>query len=435
MYYIGIDLGTSAMKLLLMDEKGEIYRTVTEEYPLSFPHPGWSEQEPADWIRALKTGLSDLLEGYDASQVRAIGSGGQMHGLVALDENDEIIRPAILWNDGRTDRETEYLNSAIGKEVLSEATGNIAFAGFTAPKLLWMRENEPELFEKIDKIMLPKDYINYVLTGKHATDYSDASGMLLLDVKNRAWSDKMKDLCGLREEQLAGLFESYEPIGSLKPELAAELGLPETVLVAAGAGDNAAAAVGTGVLKEGTCSISIGTSGTVFIACDAFCTDPQNSLHAFAHADGRWHLMGCMLSAGSCNNWFMKDILYTDNFSEEQAGITDEMLGRNRVYFLPYLMGKEARSMIRMPAAALSGCPWIHRGRIWSWPSWKAWLSPSGTAWKLQKRWAYRYSQPGSPEAVSNPRSGERFLPMSSTSAWKSWQVNRDRAWEAPCWP
>lgn len=342
MYYIGIDLGTSAMKLLLMDEKGEIYRTVTEEYPLSFPHPGWSEQEPADWIRALKTGLSDLLEGYDASQVRAIGSGGQMHGLVALDENDEIIRPAILWNDGRTDRETEYLNSAIGKEVLSEATGNIAFAGFTAPKLLWMRENEPELFEKIDKIMLPKDYINYVLTGKHATDYSDASGMLLLDVKNRAWSDRMKDLCGLREEQLAGLFESYEPIGSLKPELAAELGLPETVLVAAGAGDNAAAAVGTGVLKEGTCSISIGTSGTVFIACDAFCTDPQNSLHAFAHADGRWHLMGCMLSADSCNNWFMKDILHTDNFSEEQAGITDEMLGRNRVYFLPYLMGERS---------------------------------------------------------------------------------------------
>ena len=182
-YYIGIDLGTSAMKLLLMDAQGQIYNTVTKEYPLEFPQPGWSQQKPEDWKNALYEGLPELLEGYDTTLVAGIGCGGQMHGLVVLDANDEVIRPAILWNDGRTEKQVEYLNNEIGKEKLSELTANIAFAGFTAPKVLWMKENEPELFAKIAKIMLPKDYINYILTGIHSCDYSDA---FLLILKNPA---------------------------------------------------------------------------------------------------------------------------------------------------------------------------------------------------------------------------------------------------------
>ena len=187
MLYIGIDLGTSAVKLLLMDEKGEIHKIVSKEYPLYFPHSGWSEQNPEDWYEQTIDGMQELLEGCDRTKVAGISFGGQMHGLVVLDGEDQVIRPAILWNDGRTVKETDYLNETIGKKNLSRYTANIAFAGFTAPKLLWMKENEPELFAKIKKIMLPKDYLAYRLSGVHSTDYSDASGMLLLDVKNRCW--------------------------------------------------------------------------------------------------------------------------------------------------------------------------------------------------------------------------------------------------------
>ena len=187
MYYIGIDLGTSAVKLLLMQGDGQIANIVSREYPIAFPHPGWSEQNPADWWDAVCAGIPELLNGFDASQVAGIGAGGQMHGLVVLDAQDKVIRPCILWNDGRTQKQVEYLNNVIGKENLSKYTANIAFAGFTAPKLLWMRDTEPENFTKISKIMLPKDYINYKLTGVHCTDYSDASGMLLLDVQHKCW--------------------------------------------------------------------------------------------------------------------------------------------------------------------------------------------------------------------------------------------------------
>ena len=342
MLYIGVDLGTSAVKLLLMDEKGEIKNVISREYPLFFPHPGWSEQNPEDWKKAVLEGIPELLKGQDASQVAGIGAGGQMHGLVVLDENDDVIRPAILWNDGRTQKQVDYLNEDIGRDVLSERTANIAFAGFTAPKILWMRENEPELFARIRKIMLPKDYINYILTGVHCTDYSDASGMLLLDVKNRCWSREMLDLCGITEDQMPKIFESYECVGTLKPEIAACLGLPASVRVAAGAGDNAAAAVGTGTVGEGGCNISLGTSGTVFISSEHFGVDPHNALHSFDHADGGYHLMGCMLSAASCNKWLMENVLGTSDFAAEQAPITDDRLGNNGVFFLPYLMGERS---------------------------------------------------------------------------------------------
>ena len=340
--YIGIDLGTSSVKLLLVDGAGTILKSATKSYPLSFPHPGWSEQNPLDWWDGIVSGMHELLEGIDASQVEGIGVGGQMHGLVALDKDDAVIRPAILWNDGRTAMQTKWLNTQIGKERLSALTANIAFAGFTAPKVLWMRENEPENYARISKIMLPKDYIDYRLTGVHACDYSDASGMLLLDVEHRRWSEEMLEICGLTEAQMPALFESYEVIGTLGSDVAAMLGLPAGIRVVAGAGDNAAAAVGTGVLGAGGCNISLGTSGTVFISSDRFGVDPSNALHSFAHADGGWHLMGCMLSAASCNKWLCEDILGTDDYAAEQAGITADDLGRNRVLFLPYLMGERS---------------------------------------------------------------------------------------------
>ena len=342
MLYLGIDLGTSAVKLLLVDEHGAVLRTVSESYPLSFPHPGWSEQNPADWWDACVRGIHKLLDGFDASAVAGIGCGGQMHGLVALDSADRVLRPAILWNDGRTAAEVNYLNETIGRQTLSDCTANIAFAGFTAPKLLWMRRNEPELFARIDKIMLPKDYVQYKLTGVHACDYSDASGMLLLDVQHKCWSKQMLDLCGLTESQMPRLYESADVTGTLLPETAALLGLPQSVKVIAGAGDNAAAAIGTGAVHDGDCNLSVGTSGTLFIASDRFAVDPHNALHAFAHASGGYHLMGCMLSAASCNKWLCEDILKTDDYAAEQAAIDPQKLGQNRVFFLPYLMGERS---------------------------------------------------------------------------------------------
>ena len=340
MLYIGVDLGTSAVKLLLMDEKGTVRRVVSKEYPLFFPQPGWSEQRPEDWYEQTMAGLKELLKDCDRSKVEGISFGGQMHGLVILDEEDRVIRPAILWNDGRTGEETDYLNQVIGKEKLSEYTGNIAFAGFTAPKLLWVKKHEPEHFAAISKIMLPKDYLAYRLSGVHCTDVSDASGMLLFDVKNRCWSKEMCEICGVSLEQLAKVYESYEVVGTLLPQVAQELDLPEGVKVIAGAGDNAAAAVGTGTVGEGKCNISLGTSGTIFISSEHFCVDENNALHAFAHADGSWHLMGCMLSAASCNKWWMDDILGTSDYGAEQAAIGE--LGENRVFFLPYLMGERS---------------------------------------------------------------------------------------------
>lgn len=340
--YIGIDLGTSAVKLLLMDEAGQVKNVVSREYPLEFPQPGWSQQNPEDWRKAVLEGIPDLLTGFDPKTVAGIGCGGQMHGLVVLDRDDQVIRPAILWNDGRTARQVDYLNNVIGKERLSAWTANIAFAGFTAPKILWMRENEPENFARIAKIMLPKDYVNYILTGVHACDDSDASGTLLLDVKNKRWSREMLDICGVRETQMPRLFESYQCIGTVKPDIARALGLGDNVKVAAGAGDNAAAAVGTGVVGDGGCNISLGTSGTVFISSKNFGVDRHNALHAFAHADGGYHLMGCMLSAASCNKWLMEDIYKTSDYSAEQAPITEDRLGENHVFFLPYLMGERS---------------------------------------------------------------------------------------------
>jgi len=338
MYYIGVDLGTSAVKLLLMNSQGEIINSVTREYPLYFPKNGWSEQNPEDWYTQTVDGVKEMIAGVNASEVAGISFGGQMHGMVLLDENDQVIRPAILWNDGRTEEETAFLNEEIGMDKLAQYTANIAFAGFTAPKILWVKKNEPENFKKIAKIMLPKDYLAYRFTGVFSTDYSDASGLLLLDVANKKWSREMLDICGITEDVLPKLYESYEATGKLTAEAAAAMGLSENVVVAAGAGDNAASAVGTGTVGDGRCNISMGTSGTIFISSKYFKLPANNTIHSFCHADGNYHLMGVVMSAASTNKWWNEEVLHTKDFAAEQANI--KKLGDNPVFFLPYLMGE-----------------------------------------------------------------------------------------------
>lgn len=339
MYFIGIDLGTSATKLLLMDETGAIQNIVSRSYPLSMPRPGWSEQEPKHWVTAAMEGIRELTADIDKSAVKGISVAGQMHGLVALDEADNVLRPAILWNDGRTEAETKWLNTEIGTDFLAAHTGNIAFAGFTGPKLLWMRHNEPELFSKLHKVMLPKDYLIYVLTGTHSCDPSDASGMLLFDVEHRKWSKEMLDICGLNENQMGRVFESWEPVGTIRKDIAVELGLSDSVLVTAGAGDNAAAAIGTGTVGEGRCNVSLGTSGTIFLSDSSYACPENHALHSFCHADGGWHLMGVELSSASCLSWWA-GILGTDDLVAEQTAVHAKKLGKNQVFFLPYLMGE-----------------------------------------------------------------------------------------------
>ena len=341
-YFIGADLGTSSLKLILTDAEGKIINSVTKDYSVSYPKSGWSEQNAEDWWTAFKLGLPDLIKDINGEEIAGIGVAGQMHGLVILDEADNVIRPVILWNDGRTWKETEYLNTVIGKDALSENTANIAFAGFTAPKILWIKENEPENFEKISKIMLPKDYLNYLLTGVHACDYSDASGMLLLDVKNKCWSEKMLEICSVKIEQMPQLFESYDVIGTVLPEIASELGISSKAIVVAGAGDNAAAAVGTATTGEGKCNISLGTSGTIFVSSEKFGVDKFNALHSFAHADGGFHLMGCILSAASCHKWLCDKVLSEKDYGLLENEIDTNLLGKNELFFLPYLMGERS---------------------------------------------------------------------------------------------
>lgn len=338
MNYIGVDLGTSAVKLLLMDEAGKVLKIASKEYPLYMGDSGWSEQEPEDWWNATVEGIKELISGTEADCVKAVSFSGQMHGLVLLDENDAVIRRAILWNDQRTQPQCDSLNNGVGRSKLIDDTANVALTGFTAPKILWVKENEPENFRKISKIMLPKDYIAYKLSGVHATDYSDASGMLLLDVKNKCWSQNMIDICGIKKEQLAALNESFAPVGTVLPEVSLLTGLCTKTKIVIGGGDQAVGAVGTGTVKNNMCSVSLGTSGVVFVASNDFKVDyGRSALHSFCHANGSYHMMGVTLAAAASYKWWMEEILRTEDHASEQAGVGDI---NNKVYFLPYMSGE-----------------------------------------------------------------------------------------------
>ena len=348
MLFIGVDLGTTAVKLLLMDEEGSVKRIVSREYPLYMNEDGWSDQEPDDWWAAAADGIKELVGVCNPEEIQSISFSGQMHGLVLLDEYDKVIRRAILWNDQRTSAECDFLNNETGRDKLIDHTANVALTGFTAPKILWVKRHEPENFKRIAKIMLPKDYIAYKLSGIFATDYSDASGMLLLDVKNKKWDGFMLGLLGIDEGKLAKLYQSYEAVGTIRESASRTTGLPRSVKVVIGGGDQAVGAVGSGTVVNNMCSVSLGTSGVVFVASDTFKADYEKSaLHSFCHATGKYHMMGVTLAAAGSNKWWVEDVLNETDYAKEQTGIGE--LGLNRVFFLPYLNGE--RTPINDPYA------------------------------------------------------------------------------------
>ncbi len=335
-YYVGIDLGTSSVKVLILNDIGEVILSVTKEYPLYFPKNGWSEQNPEDWYNQTIEALKELLKGEMKKNVRSFSFSGQMHGLVMLDESDDVIRPALLWNDSRSQSETDMLNE--DKDFLLDNTANIAFAGFTLPKLLWVKENEKEKYKRINKIMLPKDYLAYRLSGSFCTDVSDASGTLYFDVENRRWSDEILKRYGIDKKWLPKVLESDECAGILKSEIAEELDICDVKIII-GAGDNAAAAIGTGTVKDGDCNISLGTSGTIFTVSDSFGLDRNSAIHSFCSASRNYHQMACMLSAAVCCNWWVEKVL-RDGYDKVMS--KESLLGKNEVMFLPYLMGERS---------------------------------------------------------------------------------------------
>lgn len=345
--FLGIDLGTSSIKAVLADKTGTMVAAERAEYPVYYPQEGWAEQNPEDWLNGLTHVLYELGKHWDLTLVEGIGFCGQMHGLVLLDERDKVIRPALLWNDNRTTEEVFVLNREIGKKKLIERTGNVALTGFTAPKLLWVRNHEPERFARIAKLILPKDYLVYRISGVFASDVTDASGTLMFDTEHRRWSKPMLEFLGITEEQLPTAYESWQPVGTVLPDFAAQFGLNPKAKVIVGGGDQAVGAVGTGTVKDGQMFLSLGTSGVIFAPSNHFIADSKGRLHSFCHANGKYHMMGCILSAAAALDWWMEAVLGRRDFdtvlTEAGGSEIDDLL------FWPYLMGE--RSPINDPNA------------------------------------------------------------------------------------
>ncbi|MFN0020630.1 MAG: xylulokinase [Pirellulaceae bacterium] len=350
-YFLGIDVGTSGTKTLVMNKRGEILAEATKKYPLHSPKPLWTEQDPDDWWKATVATVRAVMKKarLKPADVKAIGLSGQMHGSVFLDKDNRVIRNALLWNDQRTEAEcTEIESRAGGRKKLIQMVANPALTGFTAPKILWLRNNEPQNFERLKKVLLPKDDVRRRMTGEFATDVSDASGMLLLDVAKRTWSKDLLSALELDENLLAKCYESEEVTGNLTKEAAAELGLSTKCVVVGGAGDCAANAVGTGVVKSGVLSTSIGTSGIMFVHSDEVQIDPLGRLHTFCHAvHGKWHMMGVSLTGGGALQWFTEKVcadLFAKNNKRAFSAITKEAAtvptGSEGLFFLPYLAGE-----------------------------------------------------------------------------------------------
>lgn len=352
-YLIGIDLGTSATKTVLFDENGNVIASASKEYPLYQPQNGWAEQKPEDWRDAALETITKVVKdsGVDKEEIKGLGISGQMHGLVMLDENNEVIRPSIIWCDQRTAKECEEITEKVGAERLIEITANPALTGFTASKILWVKNNEPENYAKCRHILLPKDYVRFILTGEYATEVSDASGMQLLDVPHRCWSDEVLEKLEIDKSMLAKVYESPEVTGTILPEIAEKTGLSEKTVVVGGAGDNAAAAVGTGVVKDGKAFTTIGTSGVVFAHSKNVTIDPKGRVHTFCCAvPGCWHVMGVTQGAGLSLQWFRNNFCqdYMEKAKEEGCDAYDYInrdvesvpLGANRLIYLPYLMGE-----------------------------------------------------------------------------------------------
>lgn len=346
MYFLGIDLGTSSVKIILMNESGNVISSVSKEYPVYYPEPGWAEQNPEDWWSSTRDGIREIIvkSGVNGYDIKGIGLSGQMHGLVLLDKDNNVLTPAILWCDQRTQEECDYITEKIGKEGLLKYTGNKALTGFTAPKILWVKKHLPDVYERIAHILLPKDYIRFKLTGEYATEVSDASGTLLFDVENRRWSKEMIDIFEIPEKALPKCYESTDVTGYVTKEVADLTGLHEGTIVVGGGGDQASGAVGTGTVKSGIVSIALGTSGVVFASQDKYAADDELRLHSFCHANGKWHVMGVMLSAASCLKWWVDDVnnyktdvMTFDGLLEEAEKVKP---GSDGLIFLPYLMGE-----------------------------------------------------------------------------------------------
>lgn len=352
--YLGIDIGTSGTKTLAMREDGEILATATVEYPLSSPRPGWSEQAPEDWWNASAKSVRQVLRkaGLTPDDISGIGLSGQMHGSVFLDRNHQVVRPALLWNDQRTAAECDEIERlAGGREALIRMVANPALTGFTAPKILWLRNHEPRNFERTVKVLLPKDYVRFCMTGEFASEVSDASGTLLLDVVNRCWSEKLLGKLQIDADLLPPVHESEEVTGVLTESAARTMGLRAGIPVVGGAGDQAASAVGNGIVRKGVVSATMGTSGVVFAHSDEVQVDPEGRLHTFCHAvRGKWHVMGCVLSAGGSLQWFRNQLCQQEIAAAKRRKIDPYELiteqaetapaGSEGLFFLPYLTGE-----------------------------------------------------------------------------------------------
>ncbi len=341
MALLGIDLGTSSVKVLAVEADGTIIGEASKSYMVNYPKENWAEQNPEDWWKGTKEAIKTLIQNYPIlkNTIHAISFSGQMHGLVILDENNQVLRPAILWCDQRTEKECESITAFFGQEKLTQYIGNKMLPGFTAPKILWVKQYEPSIYMKIRHILLPKDYIRFRLTGDYATDFSDASGMALLDVKNKKWSKELLKHLEIDETVLPKLYHSYEITGRISNDIMTELGLEGDIPVIAGASDQAAGAIGTGTVEEGMVSVTLGTSGVVFSAHNQYAVDAKNRLHAFCHANGKYHSMGVMLSAASCLKWWVEDI-HPDLAFEEILEEAENTESKPKLIFLPYLMGE-----------------------------------------------------------------------------------------------
>ena len=373
-YLIGIDVGTTGTKTLLIDEGGNLVASALYEYPMYTPRPLWAEQDPEDWWQATVSGLREVLEksGVKPQEIAGLGLTGQMHGMVLLDAEGNVLRRCIMWNDQRTAKQCQWIMDTVGRERFLELAMNPALPGFTAPKIIWTRENEPEVYSRVEKVLLPKDYIRYRLTGVYATEVSDASGTVLLDVRRRRWSEEILEKLDIPREWMPRCLESPEISGYVTAEASKLTGLPEGLPVAGGGGDQAAGAVGTGIVEPGLASVILGTSGVVFVHTDAPRIDPEGAIHCFCHAvPGKYHLMGVVLSAGGSFQWY-RDVLASEE--REVAGrlgldpyelLTKEAErvppGAEGLLFLPYLSGERTPHMDPAARGAWIGLSLAHR--------------------------------------------------------------------------
>lgn len=348
---LGLDVGTSGTKAIAMDASGKLLASALVEYPLYSPKPNWAEQDPADWKRAAFEALSELAGAIDAGEVKGLGLTGQMHGSVFLDGDNKVLRPALLWCDQRTAPQCEAITEKVGEAKLIEMVSNPALTGFTAPKILWLRDNEPDLYDKVRKVLLPKDYVRLELTGEFATDVADASGTLLFDVKNRAWHTELMSILGIDPDFMPPAYEGPEVTGTLSADAASKTGLPAGIPVVAGGGDQAAGGVGCGIVRKGVLSSSLGTSGVVFAFAEDVSTDAQGRVHTFCHSvPGKWHVMGVMLSAGGSLQWFRNTLCQNeqavaaetgcDPYEYITAAAAQVPVGSEGLVFLPYLTGE-----------------------------------------------------------------------------------------------